>query len=1002
MSKWFSVSKKMKTLGILVTVSALLFATVSPVLAYTIHSITFLWITAYDGTIVMRFNVTANHHWVTSGRLFPLPETGFGTWKFGAINGTNDRYMVVGALMGEYYRICLGASDSDPGSGDILYNHPNNRCFKVWRTGSSTLGWTEIFDIYGRATDNGGNPISDVTISTHTGHTTVTDGNGYYAFRNLDAGSYTLTPSKADYTFSPPSRSVGGGPPFHVTGQDFVGTYNAPTYSISGRVADGSGSPISGVTVATHAGHTTSTDGNGNYTLSGLPAGGYTVTPSKSSYTFLASRYVMVPPNATGQDFVGTYTPDTFSISGRVTDSGGNPISGVTVATHAGHTTSTDGNGNYTLSGLPAGGYTVTPSKSGYTFSASRYVTVPPNATGQDFTATNRYAISGQVTNGSGGAIAGVPLACVSYMPLPRVLKTTITDGNGNYTFGDLAPGFYMIRKTDDSPYTLSPRVRGPLLLSSSRSGQDFTTTPVYGSLIGRVTVQGTGHAIVDARISVGGQVAHTNSSGDYVAGNILPGTHNVYISAGGYVPYNSQVEIRTNASAVRNVALVQIRPEGYRLPYPGGATYKCTQGNDSAFSHTGNSRYAFDFGTAWNAVVASRGGRVIAVKSNGVNCGYWSGGSFICDYNCLYYSANYVKIRHEDNTDSLYLHLSRVDVSVDAQVISGQQIGLSGNTGCSTGAHLHFARYDAGKYQTIPTSFLDVSSNGGVPTYPNWYLSDNYVTALNNAIITAQDTDPPIGSVKFRMTGQLTYTIQLWAADYASDDLQMRLSATEADLPSMQWQALADTMEWSFPEVWVQFKDAANNISTVYSDTLDPIVYEPIQAAFQIPSTICIGQVPEIINQTTPYCEQCGWHWDFGDGNHSYDAEPMLPYPYAGYIAPGPYTITLSVANADSYSSVSHQIQVVQGPASAFTIIRSGASITLTAWETNATSWTWDFGDGTTATGRTVSHTYDTEWLNSHNVPIQLTVIGQNGCTALNTQYVMPLKYIFLPLVQK
>jgi murein DD-endopeptidase MepM/ murein hydrolase activator NlpD len=40
------------------------------------------------------------------------------------------------------------------------------------------------------------------------------------------------------------------------------------------------------------------------------------------------------------------------------------------------------------------------------------------------------------------------------------------------------------------------------------------------------------------------------------------------------------------------------------------------------------------------------------------------------------------------------YLHLSHVDVVPGQQVAAGEQIGLSGNTGCSTAPHLHFAVY--------------------------------------------------------------------------------------------------------------------------------------------------------------------------------------------------------------------------------------------------------------------------------------------------------------------
>lgn len=56
------------------------------------------------------------------------------------------------------------------------------------------------------------------------------------------------------------------------------------------------------------------------------------------------------------------------------------------------------------------------------------------------------------------------------------------------------------------------------------------------------------------------------------------------------------------------------------------------------------------------------------------------------------------VTVRHAapngQSIDSGYLHLSRVDVQVGQQVVAGQQVGLSGNTGCSTGPHLHFDTY--------------------------------------------------------------------------------------------------------------------------------------------------------------------------------------------------------------------------------------------------------------------------------------------------------------------
>lgn len=81
--------------------------------------------------------------------------------------------------------------------------------------------------------------------------------------------------------------------------------------------------------------------------------------------------------------------------------------------------------------------------------------------------------------------------------------------------------------------------------------------------------------------------------------------------------------------------------------------------------------------GTDWatpvgTAVVASCGGTV-------TRAGWASGYGYV------------VYIQHEGGRETRYAHLSRVLVSVGQQVEQGERIALSGNTGRSTGPHLHF-----------------------------------------------------------------------------------------------------------------------------------------------------------------------------------------------------------------------------------------------------------------------------------------------------------------------
>lgn len=66
-----------------------------------------------------------------------------------------------------------------------------------------------------------------------------------------------------------------------------------------------------------------------------------------------------------------------------------------------------------------------------------------------------------------------------------------------------------------------------------------------------------------------------------------------------------------------------------------------------------------------------------------------------------------YVVIRHPNGLETLYGHLSKQLVKINDEVKAGQPIGLGGNTGRSTGSHLHFEVRILGKALN-PTKLFD------------------------------------------------------------------------------------------------------------------------------------------------------------------------------------------------------------------------------------------------------------------------------------------------------
>lgn len=148
--------------------------------------------------------------------------------------------------------------------------------------------------------------------------------------------------------------------------------------------------------------------------------------------------------------------------------------------------------------------------------------------------------------------------------------------------------------------------------------------------------------------------------------------------------------------------------------PFSPRQQFPISQGFQGEKTHKSpDSEYAIDIAMpVGTAIHAARAGTVMDVEED-----FNRGGTDLEKYAD---KANHIRILHEDGTMALYAHLDLASVIVrpGARVRAGQMIARSGNTGFSSGPHLHFViQQNTGmKLDSIPFSFQTAD---GAPVAP-------------------------------------------------------------------------------------------------------------------------------------------------------------------------------------------------------------------------------------------------------------------------------------------
>lgn len=317
--------------------------------------------------------------------------------------------------------------------------------------------------ITGSVLDTAGTPIGGVDITATDGSTNAgtrslsgAGSPGTFELRDLTApGTYTLTFTAPGYF--PETTTV-------TLGETGTGTVTvvmtADNGSLAGTAVDAAGAPLGDVTVTVvgadleRTTQTVSVGDVGSWIVDGLPVPGtYTVSFSGPTVvTTAVSVELVAGAGATRTDVNASLIAALATVRGRVTNTDGDPIGGVTITLDGSSAqrqtvSSDDPPGAYVLDGLPADVYTLTFARAGSAVQ-TRLVDLGPGADLEldDIQLEAQAVVNGIVRrDGVGVPNVGVVVYRSSEYP-ERTAAFTTTDQNGVFMVDGLdAPETYII-----------------------------------------------------------------------------------------------------------------------------------------------------------------------------------------------------------------------------------------------------------------------------------------------------------------------------------------------------------------------------------------------------------------------------------------------------------------------------------------------------------------------------------------------------------------------------
>lgn len=435
--------------------------------------------------------------------------------------------------------------------------------------------------ISGSITDSEGNALDQVLVNASKsgggGATAVSDAEGAYSFDGLVGGSYVIGYSKTGYVSKEVAQTASDGATIRLDQQLTI-----KDGRVSGLVQDLSGAILAEATVtATHSNGTTYTgitNAQGEYGLSSLELGDFTINATKTGYssgedvrfTLSADETELTEVNVDGM--VLNNAEITGTVVQAVTNAGikGAEISLIGREGNGSSSTVSDASGAYSISGMSPGSFLLITSKEGFERDTTGVFLNAGSAISEDIQLSpNIGSLAGKVTDKSGNAL-GFNVTVIASNDVNSY--TTKSDATGNFQFNEIENGASYTIVTD----IYREGYENGNLTESIAPGESATTlsknlevTVTQASITGTAGVAGATMRLINADTQEIVDLVQSSPSGSYSFTFLPAGNYLVQAQLLGYefspaqrgpITLGNTTAETANFSAQANIATLDVK----------------------------------------------------------------------------------------------------------------------------------------------------------------------------------------------------------------------------------------------------------------------------------------------------------------------------------------------------------------------------------------------------------------------------------------------------------